>query len=64
MKFTDAQMLDWLQQQAEQGCVTMCFELDGGVHVTLDPLGGEQVSAREVETVRDGIAKLMEVHKS
>jgi hypothetical protein len=64
MKFTDAQMLDWLQQQAEQGCVTMCFELDGGVHVTLDPLGGEQTAAREVETVRDGIAKLMEVHKS
>lgn len=52
-------MLDWLQQRAQEGCVTMCFEIDGGVHVTLDPMGGEQRAAREVDTVRDGIAQLM-----
>lgn len=56
---TDKQMIDWLQAQAEAGCVTMCFDLDGGVHVTLDPVGGEQRAAREADTVRDAIAKLM-----
>ncbi len=56
---TDKEMLDWLQERATEGCVTMCFELDGGVHVTLDPAGGEQKAAREVETVRAGIAALM-----
>ena len=56
---TDRQMLDWLQEQAERGCVTVCFEVDGGLHVTLDPVGDEQRSAREVASVRDGIAQLM-----
>ena len=56
---TDKQMIDWLQAQAEAGCVTMCFDLDGGVHVTLDPVGCEQRAAREADTVRDAIAKLM-----
>lgn len=56
---SDKEMLDWLQARTEEGCVTMCFELDGGVHVTLDPCGGEQRAAREVESVRDGIASLM-----
>lgn len=55
----DSQRLDWLQEQAEIGCVTMCFEIDGGFHVTLDPAGDEQKAAREVDTVRDGIDKLM-----
>jgi len=58
---TADEMLDWLQRRAEEGCVTMCFELEGGVHVTLEPAGGEQRAAREVNTVRDGIAKLMNV---
>ena len=58
-KPTDRQMLDWLQEQAERGCVTVCFEVDGGLHVTLDPVGDEQRAAREVASVRDGIAQLM-----
>lgn len=56
---TADEMLDWLQQRTEEGCVTMCFEMEGGVHVTLDPAGGEQRSAREMNTVREGIACLM-----
>lgn len=56
---TDKEMLDWLQSRASEGVVSMAFEIDGGVHVTFDPLGGEQQAAREVETVRDGIAALM-----
>ena len=43
---SDKEMLDWLQARAEDGYVTMCFELDGGVHVTLDPCGArEQLQA-------------------
>ncbi len=53
------QRLDWLQAQAEQGCVTMCFEMEGGIHVTLDPPGGEQRAARNVSSVMEGIEKLM-----
>lgn len=53
------EMMAWLQSRAEEGCVTMCFELEGGVHVTLDPCGGEQSSAREVNDVREGIERLM-----
>lgn len=54
----DAERLDWLQEQAEKGCVSMCFDIDGGVHVTLDPVGEDQRAARNVNTVRDGIAAL------
>lgn len=53
------QMLDWLQDRAEEGCVTICFEIDGGLHVTLDPCGGEQRAARNVNSIRQGIAQLM-----
>ena len=52
-------MLDWLQDRAEEGCVTLCFEMDGGMHVTLDPCGGEQRAARYVNSIRQGIAQLM-----
>lgn len=56
---TDTQMLDWIQEQAEGGCVIMCFEVDGGVHVTLNRPGSDQQSARNVSTFRDGILRLM-----
>jgi len=59
---TDKEMLDWLQSRASEGLVSMAFELDGGVHVTLDLLGGEQLAVREVESVRYGIAALMRQH--
>ena len=56
---TEQAMLDWLQAKAEEGCVSMCFEVDGGVHVTLEPLGGECRAARNANTIRDGIILLM-----
>jgi hypothetical protein len=56
---TDAQMMDWLNEQSEKGCVTMCFEIDGGVHVTLDGVGDARRAARNANTIRDGIAELM-----
>jgi hypothetical protein len=51
----DAARLDWLQVMAENGCVTMCFEMDGGVHVTLEGVGDEPEAARNVNSVREGI---------
>lgn len=54
----DAERMDWLQEQAEKGCVSMCFEIDGGVHVTLDLVGEDQRAARNVNTVREGIDAL------
>jgi hypothetical protein len=59
----DTALLDWLQVQAENGVVSMCFEMDGGVHVTLDPVGEDQRAARNVETIRDGIQQLMKESK-
>lgn len=54
----DTKALDWLEEQAVFGCVTLSLELDGGVHVTVDPVGGEQKAARNVNSVREGIAAL------
>lgn len=55
----DSDMLNWLQEQVEAGYVSMCFEVDGGVHVTLEPAGGESRSARNADTIRGAIARLM-----
>lgn len=56
----DKRRMEWLEAKADEGCVTMCFGLDGGVHVTLDPLGGEQTAARNVASLREGIDSLMQ----
>lgn len=45
--------------QAAGACVTMRFDTDGGVHVTVDSVEGEQRVVREVNSIRDGIAQLM-----
>lgn len=52
-------MLDWLQAKTEEGVVLMGIEVDGGLHVTLEPLGGPTSSAREKDTIREAIAELM-----
>jgi hypothetical protein len=52
-------MMAWLQARAEEGCVTMCFELDGGFHVTLEPMGGEMKAARHKESIEQAILELM-----
>jgi hypothetical protein len=54
-----ATVLQWLEDRTKEGCVTMCFEMDGGVHVTLEPLGGEERAARHVNSVREGVLQLM-----
>lgn len=57
--FTEQAMLDWLQDKAEEGHVSMCFEVDGGIHVTLEALGGERRAVRNADTIRDAIIRLM-----
>lgn len=57
--FTEQAMLDWLQDKAEEGHVSMCFEVDGGVHITIEPLGGERRAVRNADTIRDAIIRLM-----
>ena len=56
----DKKALDWLQAAAETAIITTCFELDGGVHVTVDPVGGQRYAARNQDTIRDGIKRLMD----
>ena len=58
-KFTDTEMLDWLHEQAENGCLSSCFDLDGGVHVTLESVDGKVYAARNCNTFRDGVNELM-----
>lgn len=55
---TDTHLINWMQDQAEIGCITTGFEMNGGVFVSLDLVGETQRSGREVNTVRDGLTKL------
>lgn len=55
VEVTDKERLDHLQVMADNGCVSMCFEVGGGFHVTLDGIGGEPEAARNVESIRAGI---------
>jgi len=54
----DKVRMDWLEAQAAAGHISICFELDGGVHVTLDPVGEVQRAARNVASIREGIDAL------
>lgn len=49
---------DWLQDAAEEGCVTMCFDIDGGVHATFERIDGKTFAARNAETIREAIDQL------
>lgn len=52
---TDAERIDHLQMMAENGFVSMCFEMDGGFHVTLEGVADEPEAARNVDSIRAGI---------
>lgn len=51
----DALRMDWLEAAAENGCVTMCLEMDGGVHLTLDGVGDPQEAYRNQNSIREAI---------
>lgn len=51
----DKARMDWIEAAASNGCVTMCFELAGGVHVTLEGLGEKPEAYRNKDTIRAAI---------
>lgn len=52
--------LEWLEAKAQDSVVTASFELDGGVHVTVETLGGREASARYKNTVLEAMLQLIE----
>lgn len=59
----DSKRLDQLSKWAEDGCVTSCIELEGGIHLTLEPMGGEPRAARNKTHIREAIDELMAVER-
>lgn len=51
----DSDRINWLEAAAENGHVSMCFEMDGGVHLTLDGVGETQEAYRNKNTIREAI---------
>lgn len=51
----DAALLDWLEDTVQGAHVSMCFELDGGVHLTIEAPSSEPVAYRERNTIREAI---------
>lgn len=51
----DGDRINWLEAAAENGHVSMCFETDGGVHLTLDGVGETQEAYRNKNTIREAI---------
>lgn len=60
----DRVRLDHLQALAERGVVSMCFEVDGGFHVTHDGVGTPQMAARNVNDVRAGLDWHINMHRA
>lgn len=51
----DTRRLDWLDNFVQhEGCFESCFELDGGVHITLSPVGGPEngIAYRDKNDIR------------
>lgn len=51
----DTELLDWLEDTVQGAHVSMCFELDGGVHLTIEAPSSEPVAYRERNTIREAI---------
>ena len=56
----DEKRIDWIENAILSGLLSSCFEMDGGIHVTLDRPGEPSVAERERSTFRDAIDSLME----
>ncbi len=50
----DTARMDWIENAATEGVLSMCFEIDGGVFVRLETPDGE-ISYHHQNTIRDGI---------
>lgn len=51
----DSTRLDWLSEAVESGCVTSCFEMDGGIHLTIEGVGEEPKAYRNQDNLRTAI---------
>lgn len=54
----DTVRLDWLQAQCDEAVISMAFEMDGGYHVTIDPLGMPRRAVREAHSIRAAVDAL------
>lgn len=59
----DMKLLDWLEDFLKGGHIESCFEMDGGIHILLSPVGGPQVAYRDQNTFREAITRHMELEK-
>ena len=55
----DTELLDWLSAQVEEACVTSCFELDGGVHLTIERPSLSGFAIRHANDLRQAIRQCM-----
>ena len=60
----DAARLDELEALAESAYVGMCFEIDGGVHMTIEAPSSEPVAYRNQNNIRDALDAAIEQRKA
>ena len=56
----DKKRVDWIEKAILSGFLSSCFEMDGGIHVTLERPGDLPVAERERNTFRDAIDAFIE----
>jgi hypothetical protein len=57
----DEYRLDWIENFIQGGILTTAFELDGGIHLTLNPIGRAQYALRERNSLREALDEAMKV---
>lgn len=55
----DTELLDWLSEQVEGAHVSSCFELDGGVHLTIERPSMSGFAIRHANDLRHAIRQCM-----
>jgi hypothetical protein len=55
----DAERLDFLEELVEEAYVGSCFELDGGIHLTIERPSSEPEAYRNCNDLREAIDKAM-----
>lgn len=55
----DAARLDWLNNVVEGSAVSSCFEVDGGVHLTIESVCGAVAAYRNKDNLRAAIDAAM-----
>lgn len=51
----DKDRMDWMEQFITGGLIETAFEVDGGIHLTLSPVGGEVVAYRDKNCLRQAV---------